>query len=82
MIKRVGFTVFLVYSLNFAAGYYAVRSHREDSKCACERILAEARGWALLGVLALMPGEANACLDIGVLPRTRPDVQRSNQDGS
>lgn len=70
-MKPAAFTLFFVYSLNFAAGYAAVRMHKTESVKACERILTEAHGWTLLGVMAVMPGEANACLDIGVSPVTQ-----------
>lgn len=51
-----------MYIMNFAFGYIAVRRARPERFCRQE--LGQAKGWELGAVILLMPGEANACLDL------------------
>lgn len=67
MRSFIGFLA-VYYVVNFGMGYFTVRKHASEAAIFCHKVMDECRGWNLAAVLVAIPGEANACLDIGYYP--------------
>lgn len=61
-----------LYSFNFVIGYVAVHLHgKEHNLAGCKRLMQEAYRHTL-AIVTVMPGEANACMDFGLIPSETP----------
>jgi len=66
-IKSIFKWAFYFYCVNFVLGYVSFKIQGEKKiRPICELI----KVWPVHQTIWVIPGEANACLDIGVIPTT------------
>lgn len=66
VLSKIFFAIIGFYLISFFMGYIPLKlTSKEKQKAYCEKLMTDAPLWVLL---TIANGDANACLDIGVMP--------------
>ena len=79
MIRNFLWTLFAIYTVNFGIGYFVAK--RNHPAAFCRNVIGQAHGWGIAAILVAIPGEANACLDLGYLPSKEPPFVLEPESG-